>query len=74
MLICRSFRLKRENARVVYDALNAEAELQRVVARVDRQRPRRWPAAIYSTLQSARLSRLKARSAAMRGRRHRRQR
>jgi len=47
----------KKKARVVYDALNAEAELQRVVARVDRQRRRRWPAALYSTLQSARLSR-----------------
>lgn len=44
-------------AKVVYDAHNAEAELQRVVAHVDRQRIRRWPAAVYSTLQSARLSR-----------------
>ena len=47
----------RKTAKVIYDALNAEAELQRVVAHVDRQRLRRWPAALYSTLQSARLSR-----------------
>lgn len=45
----------KKKAKVVYDALNAEAELQRVVAQVDWQRPRRWPAAVYSTLQSARL-------------------
>ncbi len=44
-------------AKVVYDALNAEAELQRAVAQVDRQRIRRLPAAVYSTVQSARLSR-----------------
>ncbi len=46
---------KKKNAKVVYDAQNAEAELQRVVAQIDRQRPGRWPAAVYSTLQSARL-------------------
>lgn len=50
----------KKKAKVVYDALNAEAELQRVVARVDRQRPRRWPAALYSSLQSARLSRFES--------------
>ncbi|MCY3917658.1 MAG: glycosyltransferase [Chloroflexi bacterium] len=47
----------KKNAKVVYDAQNAEAELQRVVAQIDRQRPRRWPAAVYSTLQTERLSR-----------------
>lgn len=45
----------KKNAKIVYDAQNAEAELQRVVAQIDRQRPRRWPAAVYSTLQTARL-------------------
>jgi len=50
-------RQNKKNAKVVYDALNAEAELQRVVAHVDRQRLRQWPAAVYSTLQSARLAR-----------------
>ena len=41
----------------MYDALNAEAELQRVVAQVDRGETRRLPTAIYSTIQSARLQR-----------------
>lgn len=47
----------KRKAKVVYDALNAEAELQRVVAQVDREYGRRLPAAIYSTIQSARLAR-----------------
>ena len=47
----------KKGAKVVYDALNAEAELQRVVARVDREAIRHLPAAIYSTIQSARLER-----------------
>ncbi|MDE2855713.1 MAG: glycosyltransferase [Chloroflexota bacterium] len=45
----------RSEAKVIYDALNAEAELQRVVAEVDRRDGRRWPAAIYSAIQSRRL-------------------
>jgi glycosyltransferase involved in cell wall biosynthesis len=48
-------RANRRGAKVVYDALNAEAELQRVVAQVDRGDSRRLPAAIYSTVQSQRL-------------------
>lgn len=47
----------KKSAKVVYDALNAEAELQRVVARVDRGETRRLPTALYSTIQSARLQR-----------------
>ena len=47
----------KKNAKVVYDALNAEAELQSVAAHIDRQRLRRFPAALYSTLQSTRLAR-----------------
>ena len=47
-------------AKLVYDALNAEADLQRVIARVDRGRIRRWPAAIYSAMQARRLSRFEA--------------
>ncbi|MDE2776626.1 MAG: glycosyltransferase family 4 protein [Chloroflexota bacterium] len=43
------------SAKIVYDALNAEAELQRVVAQVDQGLTRRLPAAMYSTIQSARL-------------------
>lgn len=47
----------KKSAKVVYDALNAEAELQRVVAQVDQGVTRRLPAAIYSTIQSTRLQR-----------------
>ncbi len=47
-------------AKVVYDALNAEADLQRVIARVDRGSFSRWPAAIYSAMQARRLSRFEA--------------
>ena len=47
----------RKGAKVIYDALNAEAELQRVVASVDRIRIDRLPAALYSTIQARRLTR-----------------
>ncbi|MCY3799346.1 MAG: glycosyltransferase family 4 protein [Chloroflexi bacterium] len=47
----------KHSAKVIYDALNAEAELQRVVAQVDREEFRRLPAAIYSTVQTRRLAR-----------------
>ena len=46
-----------KQAKVLYDALNAEAELQRVIAQVDRADMRRLPAAIYSAIQSVRLAR-----------------
>ena len=45
----------KRNAKVVYDALNAEAQLQRSAAQVDRGDIRRLPAAVYSAIQSARL-------------------
>lgn len=45
----------KRNAKVVYDALNAEAQLQRSAAEVDREAIRRLPAAVYSAIQSARL-------------------
>ncbi len=48
---------QRKRAKVVYDALNAEAELQRLIAAVDRRDPRRLPAALYSTIQGRRLTR-----------------
>ncbi len=44
------------SARLVYDAFNAEAALQRVIFDVDRGEPRRWPAAIYSLIQARRLA------------------
>lgn len=42
-------------ARVLYDALNAEAELQRVIYHIDRQNLKRLPIAIYSYLQAQRI-------------------
>ena len=50
-------RAQKRGAIVIYDALNAEAELQRLVAEVDRQRLGRLPMALYSTLQARRLKR-----------------
>lgn len=47
----------KKNAKVVYDALNAEAELQRMIAEVDREGIRGLPAALYSAKQSRRLAR-----------------
>ena len=49
--------VEKRGAVVIYDALNAEAELQRLVAEVDRQHLDRLPAAVYSTLQARRLMR-----------------
>ena len=49
------------SAKVVYDALNAEADLQRVIARVDAGRVKRMPAAVYSAAQARRLSRFEER-------------
>lgn len=48
---------QKRGAVVIYDALNAEAELQRLVAAVDRRRPGRLPVALYSSLQARRLRR-----------------
>lgn len=48
---------RKKNAKVIYDALNAEAALQRMVAQVDREEVRRLPAALYSAIQSRRLAR-----------------
>ncbi len=47
----------KKHAKLVFDALNAEADLQRVIAQVDAKQPRRWHASIYSTVQARRLSR-----------------
>ena len=46
---------------MVYDALNAEADLQRVIARVDAGRVKRLPAALYSSAQARRLARYEER-------------
>lgn len=43
--------------RLVYDAFNAEAALQRVIFEVDRTVPTRWPAAAYSLIQTSRIKR-----------------
>lgn len=44
-------------AKLVYDAFNAEAALQYAIYQVDRRNPRRWPAAVYSLIQSQRIER-----------------
>ena len=46
---------EKNEASLVYDALNAEADLQRVIARVDRRLPKRWHAMLYSSIQARRL-------------------
>ena len=48
-------------AKVIYDALNAEADLQRLIASVDAGELRRMPAALYSSIQARRLARFEAR-------------
>lgn len=50
-------RQKRREAKVVYDALNAEAELQRLIYQLDRKRPSRLHTALYSAIQARRLER-----------------
>jgi polysaccharide biosynthesis protein PslH len=47
-------------SKIVYDAHNAEAELQRRAFLTDLRRPQRWPAALYSWLQTGRLRRFEA--------------
>lgn len=42
-------------AKVIYDALNAEAELQRVIYQIDRKNVKRLPIAIYSYIQAKRI-------------------
>ena len=48
---------EKRGSKVVYDALNAEAELQRVIAGVDGGSFKRLPTALYSSTQARRLSR-----------------
>ena len=43
--------------RAIYDAHNAETLLQQRAALADARRPKRWPAAIYSAIQTAKLHR-----------------
>lgn len=44
-------------AKIVYDAHNAETELQLRALRTDLSDPRRWPGAAYSLIQSGRIRR-----------------
>ncbi len=41
--------------RAIYDAHNAETLLQQRAAQADARRPKRWPAAAYSAIQTAKL-------------------
>ncbi len=50
---------------MVYDAHNAEVVIQRRACQIDRQQPRRWPAALYSLLQLSRLARLESQTCAL---------
>jgi glycosyltransferase involved in cell wall biosynthesis len=45
-------------ALLIYDAHNAEYALQRRIAQQDIRRPARWPAAVYSAVQTTRLRNL----------------
>ena len=47
-------------AKLVYDAQNAEADLQRAISLIDRRQPRRWQSALYSSLQARRLLRFES--------------
>jgi glycosyltransferase involved in cell wall biosynthesis len=47
-------------ARIIYDAHNAEHQIQRRAFVTDAGQPARWPAALYSWLQIPRLERLEA--------------
>ena len=42
--------------RLCFDNFNAEAELQRLIARLDSRTLRQWPMAVYSALQSRRIA------------------
>jgi len=43
-------------AKLCYDAFNAEAALQGLIFRVDRGDVRRWPVAVYSLIQAGRIT------------------
>ena len=45
----------KKDAKIIYDAHNAEAELQRVIFAVDRHKLERLPMALYSGIQAGRL-------------------
>ncbi len=46
--------------KLIYDAFNAEAALQRLIFRVDLGSPQRWPAAAYSFIQARRIARFES--------------
>ena len=54
------FRIPHSTFRIVFDAHNAETVLQRRAFENDIRSPRRWPAALYSLVQSRRLARFEA--------------
>ncbi len=45
-------------AKLVFDAHNAEAELQRIISEIDRQETKRLLAALYSMIQTRRIARV----------------
>jgi sugar transferase (PEP-CTERM/EpsH1 system associated) len=53
-------RRQQPTARLCYDAHNAEYRLQQAIFQVDRREIRRWPAAVYSYIQSRRIARFEA--------------
>lgn len=50
----------RRGPKLIFDDHNAEYVLQQSAAAVDRRHPRRWPRALYSAVQAARLRRREA--------------
>lgn len=48
---------RKKTARVIYDAYNAEAELQHAIFDIERHRLGQFPAAVYSAIQARRLKR-----------------
>lgn len=51
-----SLRAALPEARLIFDTFNAEAMMQASMARIDAQQPRRWIKALYSWIQSRRIT------------------
>ena len=49
-------RQQQPNAKLCYDAHNAEYQLQQMIFEIDRRALRHWPAALYSLIQSRRIA------------------
>jgi glycosyltransferase involved in cell wall biosynthesis len=49
------------DARLCFDTFNAEYALQRTIFEIERHEIRRWPAALYSLVQSRRIARFERR-------------